>query len=549
MRIDDNLVAGSLDRMSSRRRRGWAGGTGGAGPRGRRMSTRDHAAVAAAARTPRAKWMLGLSAAWAVAAAGCLQPSRAGLVSGVEAAPDVAETVSSAGGDAGAVEVSGADGSDAGAGDASAGDTEPDDGGAGDTTPGDANVEDAGPGDPCEPPVTGCPCAFEGTSQGVCGAGVVDGAGACVAPPAYEAEETLCDGKDNDCDGLTDEPCCDDGDPCTVGDVWGDWGCTSGYLKAWDLAYGGAEADSGQVVAALPDGGFVWGGWRYGGEATNTDFWLERTDGSGQVLWDRTYGGDGLEDMKTIVALEDGGFAFAGLTGTDAMGEGPMAELVRTDGSGEVLWSRTYGEDGYASPNAMVVLEDGGFALAVDRQPESLWGEIWLLRTDDAGEPLWDQTYECGDEGGSRPNAIVSLPDGGFTLAGSTGSVGPDLRDACLVRTDAAGKLLWSRTYGGEGQDEARSLVLLSDGGFVLAGSTSSKGQGSDDFWLVRTDAAGEVLWDRTYGGPEEDVAYSLAALGDDGLALVGRTDSKSIEGGRDGWLVRTDDQGKASCP
>jgi hypothetical protein len=160
------------------------------------------------------------------------------------------------------------------------------------------------------------------------------------------------------------------------------------------------------------------------------------------------------------------------------------------------------------------------------------------------------------------------MADGGLALAGHTtstnlpgGQKSAGSGDFWLVRTDAGGKLLWNQTYGGSGNDEANSVIALADGGLALTGWTSSvnlpggqKSAGGNDFWLVRTDAGGKLLWNRTYGGTQEDIASALTPLADGGLALAGYTQSTILPGGQktagggDFLLVRTDAWGHASC-
>jgi hypothetical protein len=98
----------------------------------------------------------------------------------------------------------------------------------------------------------------------------------------------------------------------------------------------------------------------------------------------------------------------------------------------------------------------------------------------------------------------------------------------------------WSRTYGGTNDDKAYALVQTGDGGFAIAGSTDSFGAGGYDFWLVKTDASGNMQWNKTYGGTGDDEAYALVQTGDGGYALAGYTESFGA-GHYDFWLVKTD--------
>jgi predicted secreted protein len=135
---------------------------------------------------------------------------------------------------------------------------------------------------------------------------------------------------------------------------------------------------------------------------------------------------------------------------------------------------------------------------------------------------------------------LIQTSDGGYALAGSTQSFGAGSWDFWLVKTDAAGNAQWNRTYGGTSDDEAYALVQTVDGGYALAGYTGSIGAGYYDFWLVKTDASGNEQWNKTYGGTGDDDASALVQTGDGGYALAGRTESFGA-GNYDFWLVKTD--------
>ncbi len=361
----------------------------------------------------------------------------------------------------------------------------------------------------------------------------------------------------------------------------------AGGKLQWSQTYGGGSCcEEVTAIAVLADGGLALAGDTHtadlpGGQknAGWTDFWLVRTDAGGKLLWSQNYGGSGYEFAHAIAALADGGFALAGSTSSAEFlgGQKGVTEawLVRTNADGNELWSHTFGGTGWDSANAMATLADGGMALAGRTKSTDLPGgskqlddtDFWLVRTNAGGTLLWSQAYGGSDV--EEATAMTVLADGGFALAGSTNST--DLpggqksagwRDLWLVRTDAGGKLLWSQTYGGSGWDFAWSMTALPDGGLAVAGSTSStdlpggqKSAGYDDAWLVRTDAAGKLLWNRTYGSSQDDYASAVITLPDGGLALAGRMHStylpcggKSSYAGANAWLLRTDPWGHISC-
>jgi hypothetical protein len=314
-----------------------------------------------------------------------------------------------------------------------------------------------------------------------------------------------------------------------------------GGVAAWKRTYGGTSADRAYSVVQTGDGGYALAGYTLSYGAGNYDFWLVKTDGAGNVQWSRTYGGTGYDYAQSVVQTGDGGYALAGSTYSYGAGLNDFW-LVKTDGAGTLQWSRTYGGTGYDGANSVVQTGDGGYALAgyTDSYGAGL-KDFWLVKTDGAGNVQWSRID--GGTGADEAYSVVQTGDGGYALAGYTTSFGAGSWDFWLVKTDGAGNVQWSRTYGGTNDDIARSVVQTSDGGYAIAGDTYSYGAGLDDFWLVKTDGAGNVQWSRTYGGTNYDSAYSVVQTGDGGYALAGYTDSYGA-GILDFWLVKTDGAG-----
>ena len=154
---------------------------------------------------------------------------------------------------------------------------------------------------------------------------------------------------------------------------------------------------------------------------------------------------------------------------------------------------------------------------------------------------MWSQTYGGTEKDGAL--SLVQTSDGGYAMVGYTCSFGAGEDDFWLIKTDEAGNMEWNRTYGGTGSDIAISLIETSDGGYALVGYTESFGAGSDDFWFVKTDSSGNMQWNRTYGGTKGDYAFSLVETSDGGYAIAGYTFSVGAVNS-DLWLVKTDEQG-----
>jgi hypothetical protein len=320
-------------------------------------------------------------------------------------------------------------------------------------------------------------------------------------------------------------------------------GSTEPPPTEWNRTYGGVNEEAALDVVQTMDGGYALAGYTSSFGAGSWDFWLVRTDGSGYTLWNRTYGGPNYDEAYSLVQTGDGGFALAGYTFSFGAGSQDFW-LVRTDGSGNVLWSKTYGGSGNESAYSLVQTSDGGYAMAGSTTPFGAGiSDAWLVKTDASGSVQWNKTY--GGMGNDEARSVVQTSDGGFAMAGCTSFLPGTGLDYWLVRTDKSGNDLWNKTYDRTSADGAYSLVQTSDGGFAMAGYTWELWSDTGiDFWLVRTDGSGNALWNKTYDRSSGDLAYSLVLASDGGFAMAGH--SASLAGDQDYWLVKTDESGNA---
>jgi hypothetical protein len=316
----------------------------------------------------------------------------------------------------------------------------------------------------------------------------------------------------------------------------------------WTRTYGTVDNhDEARSLIQTDDCGYAMfgftrhytSGWVY-----TEDFWLVKTDPAGNVEWNRTYGAPTcmhLESGQSMVQTDDGGYALAGYLSHE--GNPPTDYdlwLVKTDSTGNMQWNHTYGGADHDFAYSVVQTSDGGYIMTGGTRSYGAGKyDVYLVKTDSTGNMQWNHTYGGADH--DFAYSVVQTGDGEYVIAGYTDSYGAGNRDVWLIKTDSDGSIIWHQTYGGTEMDWGSSVVQTRDGGYAIAGRTRSFGAGDYDFWLIRTDSDGEVIWNQTYGGMQIDEAHSLVQTNDGGYALLGRTNSF---GTCNYWLVKTDSLG-----
>lgn len=300
----------------------------------------------------------------------------------------------------------------------------------------------------------------------------------------------------------------------------------------------------GNGVVQTLDEGFAVAGWikyqsvRY----RDHDLWVLKADKAGREIWQRRLGGKSTDRANSLIQTKDGGLAVAGETYSFGDGTYDMW-LIRLDAEGNVLWHETIGDKAVNRAYALCQTIDGGFALAgFTESPGAGKSDGWLVKTDMNGNVEWSKTF--GGKGLDRLYAVLPTSEGGYFLAGYTTTNSAGGLDIWVIRTNAKGELLWERTIGGKKDDRARAAVLTGDGGFLIVGGTYSKGNGLEDLYCIKFSKSGAVEWEKVYGGHLTDGATSIALLKHGGFVLAGYTESAGA-GYRDGWLMRLDEKGE----
>ena len=231
------------------------------------------------------------------------------------------------------------------------------------------------------------------------------------------------------------------------------------------------------------------------------------------TLWTKTYGGAGDDKGTSVQQTNDKGYIIAG--NTESFGTGVY--LVKTDENGDTLWTHTYvNMNGGMAPSCRQTF-DNGYIIAGNGN-----GHCILVKTDENGDTLWTRSYG-GQTEGNTPVSVQQTNDTGYVFTSFT-FVGMTIF-AYLVKTDADGDSLWSQTYGDPySWNIGNSVQQTSDGGYIITGTTISLGIG--DVFLIKTNANGDTLWTRTYGGTHDDRGYSVQQTTDGGYIVAGHTRS-----------------------
>lgn len=308
------------------------------------------------------------------------------------------------------------------------------------------------------------------------------------------------------------------------------------------------------------------------------DFWLTRIDSEGNPRWDRSFGGPDIDRLAQVLPLSDGGFLLTGYSDSDVGGNktepsrgGSDGWLVRISSTGELLWERAYGGTGTDTLDAAFELPEGGFLVVGDSDSppggdkddgSHGLGDIWILRLDREGQKLWDRTY--GGSNVEYAHDVIGLPDGGAvvlatSLSGISGNKispsrgGGATADAYVIRLDDQGNRVWEQTYGGSSVDLLVRGTLTNDG-LLLAGYSSSAPSGNktsphlgwDDLWLVRINLEGGLLWETTFGSGGSEQGRAVEVFPDGTfvaaghlLPIQGKSPALPVFGSDDIYLIR----------
>ena len=321
----------------------------------------------------------------------------------------------------------------------------------------------------------------------------------------------------------------------------------------WQKSLGDSENENAYAVQQTTDGGFIVAGFTHYREG---DGLVIKLDSNGEIEWQKIYGGHERDSINDIRQTTDGGYIFTGYSRSYSLNDyvsGNHGEadcwVVKLDSKGAILWQRVLGGSKHDEGNAVRQTKDGGYIISA--YAASSDGDVfvnhgaryfWLIKLDTTGKTIWQKTFGYPSNG--IATSIQQASDEGYVVAGYTAS------NYWIIKLDVEGNLLWQRVLGGTGTDWINSVDQTKDGGYITAGQSDSKNgdvsgnHGSFDYWVVKLNAEGDLVWQKSLGGSWGERAYSIQQTSDGGYIIAGDSNSgdgdvSGNHGDLDFWVVK----------
>ena len=243
---------------------------------------------------------------------------------------------------------------------------------------------------------------------------------------------------------------------------------------------------------------------------------MVHADAPPTVQWSKYFGGSSTDAANSVIQTSDGGFAAAGYTYSGTGNGDGVGYLVKTDASGNLQWSKTYGGPQQSWIYSVIQTSDGGYALAGFNSNNGAGNRaLWLVKTDASGTQLWSHQYNYG-----YGYCVIQTSDGGYILAGMT--TGGAYLNGVIVKINANGVAQWNQTYGGAGTYYLYSIAQTSDGGYIACGSYAPVTGGADQAWLLKISSTGSTQWSKTFPNVGSFDAYTVIPQASNGYTLIG---------------------------
>jgi len=314
------------------------------------------------------------------------------------------------------------------------------------------------------------------------------------------------------------------------------------------LTFGGPENDIGYSLCKTNTGGYLLVGTTRSFGAGSEDIFIIKLSSYGSILWENVFGSEHFIYANSVIKL-DSGFL---ITAFSRDGGTPVTDiqLLKINQNGEKISQHFYGTSGLDAGHKTLKSNDGGYLILGYSRGIDPKGDFLLIKTDSTGNEQWRQSY--GTEFDDIAFGLLEDKEGKILIFGSAGSFYYDINynfhnhdaDLLLIQTDTIGNILWQKTYGEDGHDFGFDIKAAREGGYYLFGSSQSFGADSFDMLLIKVDEMGNEEWHRLYGGNEYEYGLSMAVNAIGQLFLFGTTKSYGYSGSADYYLLKTDEHG-----
>lgn len=293
------------------------------------------------------------------------------------------------------------------------------------------------------------------------------------------------------------------------------------YQAGWD--------DYGWATCSTAEKDFIIGG-NTSSFGNGIDIFFLKIDSIGNVIWGKSLGGSGNDDLKRIKATSDGGFIAGGCyafstSNTDAL-------VLKFNSSGNLQWNRLLNCGNFEIVTDLVETSDGGYIIVGGGGVPSSDQKLFAAKLTNSGSVTWFKRFNYGTCTGS---GVKQTSDGGFIISGGTGT--PTM-DYLLMKLDSNGNINWAKSYGGSSNEVSYEINLVPGGGYLITGDSWSFHYGNQDLWLIKTDQNGNIIWNRTYGESNKAFRCSNTYVNYDGSAITACSDQSSSNA--DAYLVKT---------
>ena len=298
----------------------------------------------------------------------------------------------------------------------------------------------------------------------------------------------------------------------------------------WQKTYGGSNTDIAYCIQQTKEGGYIVAGWSYSNDGDVTknhglgDYWIVKLDTAGNITWQKSFGGSDDDWAEYIQQTTDGGYIISGRSkssnGNATLNHGVSDFwIVKLDSVGNLTWQKSLGGSEYDDATSVRQTDDGGYIAAgwsksTDGDVTGNHGDddYWVTKLDASGNLLWEKSY--GGSSYDQPYCIRQTTDHGFIIAGFTGSYNGDVHgnngdhDYWVVKLDTNQQITWAKCYGGTAIERGKCVEQTVDGGYIIAGWANSNNgdvsgnHGDDDYWIVKIDADGNLLWQKSLADP-----------------------------------------------